>query len=263
VFPETKQVELKHQGHTIYEVPACEQNKVKVAEPLYMNPTSEGQRDMRGVEISDCAPGEGYTILRIYDTAQNVLNPVTESYEDKPIPVGFVGDDLTKIFGTGFAMIAGDTPTPEELAALRKELATKFLRDVQQANDWHSKGEGMKIRRRHRVAAKGIGDEGLPWVRGIQQRVMKDCVACGKGILTKAIVCEHCGTNLVRFYADMKFEPNEAEDPVVYNFFMNRKRAAQAKPKPPSKAEMMAKVNEGLDAMEAERAEKQTVTVDG
>ena len=125
VFPEMKQVELKHQGHTIYEVPACETNKVKIAEPLHMNPTDKGQRDMQGVDVKDCPPGEGYTVLRIYDTAQSVMNPVTESYEEKPIPVGFVGTDLERIFGTGFAMIDGDTPTPDELAGLRKALSAK------------------------------------------------------------------------------------------------------------------------------------------
>jgi len=256
VYPEMKQVQMKHQGHTIYEIPACEPDKIKVAEPIYTNPINDAQREVIGVSVTPCSPGEGYSILHIYDTVQMVKDHLTEQIEPKPIPVDIVAGDLASTFGPGFVAIDGDDPSAENLAAARAELREKFLLEVQQADDWHTRGEGVKIRHRHRLAARSLGDEGRPWVREIQQRIEKPCVACGRDILAKAIVCEHCGTNLVKFYSDMKIEPNETEDPAVYAFFMNRKVAAAKKPPFQPKSERMAEMKAMVAESAAQRAQK-------
>lgn len=267
VYPEERRVEMKHQGHTIYTIPGCDPNKIKIVDPLFSNPINDEQKEMGSVTEIPCSPGDGFVLLHIYDTVQFVKNHLTEQVEPRPIPVDVVGNDIEKVFGAGYLTIDGDQPTPEQLEAVRTSLNDKFLLAVQEANDHHQRGESAKIRHRHRVAAKWTGDESLPWVRAPKQRVQKDCIACGHAIFAQAVVCEHCGTNLVKFYSDMKIKPNETEDPAVYRLYMARKNVARkpdpSKPKPLSamtRTERKELVKERLDEAQTE---KQAATVNG
>jgi hypothetical protein len=136
-------------------------------------------------------------------------------------------------FAPGVDIIRGDTPTLEELSALRESQTAMFQWMILDANGKHLRGESTEITNLHRAAAKELLDKGaerLPWYPKIEYAAVKDCLACGKQIESRAKVCSECKINLVDWY--LKYELDPTGDPVIAEFiYMLEQNKAQRKDK--------------------------------
>ena len=191
------------------------------------------------------APRGSYALLHVYDTQQWVRRPhQTDNVWEMlplPLPARIVADDLVNSwasdtlgarsgFRPGIAVIAGDEPTSQELAALRSTQSALFNWYITDAMGKHIKGEGKEITDIHRLAAKEMLDKGaerLPWFPVVDFEAVKNCPACGKQINQNALRCDHCTTMLPTFYMEFGIVPEG--DPVVADFIARIKaqRAAQ------------------------------------
>ncbi len=174
------------------------------------------------------APRGSYCTLQVYDTQQWIKrpDPNTDSnnweFHPMPIPAQIVGEDLVNTWGgdtlgarsgfkPGIALIAGDDPTPEELASMRKAQNALFNWFINDAQGLHVKGQTNEITDIHRLSAREMLDKGaerLPWIAPIDFAAVKGCPACGKQILDTALRCEHCTTMLPQFYMDFGIVPD-------------------------------------------------------
>lgn len=180
------------------------------------------------------APRGSYATLTVYDTQQWINIPNDRSYkgsiEPRPIPAEIIANDLVATWGNdtvgarsgykpGIGIIAGDVPTPDELAALRSGQNNLFNWLITDANGKHMSGEGVNISDMHRMAAKemlGNGAERLPWFPVIEFALLKECPACGKQTESKAKVCDKCHENIVDWY--LKYNLDTTLDPVIDAF---------------------------------------------
>lgn len=180
------------------------------------------------------APRGSYSALVVYDT-QEWLNRVDPSdgkpnWIPAPIPASVVADSLLTIwarntlgnksgFAPGVGVIRGDTPTNEELKSLRTMQDNLFNWYILDANGKHLKGEATEINEVHRMAALEMlshGAEKLPWYPKMIFTEVKVCLACGKQIETRALVCSECKTNLIDWYIKYGLDVNT--DPAVRDF---------------------------------------------
>lgn len=202
IWPQNLRAQRKHNGLTLYEMPA--------------------------------APRGSYVTYTVYDTQQWINRPRDDRFqgdvEPMPIPARIVAEDLVSTWGgdtlgarsgyrPGIAVIAGEVPTPEELAAIRAGQSNLFNWLITDANGKHMSGEGVLISDMHRMAAKEMLDKGadrLPWFPVVEFSEVKDCPACGKQTETKAKVCDKCQMNLVDWY--LKYNLNLDADPVIKAF---------------------------------------------
>ncbi len=189
------------------------------------------------------APRGSYALCVVYDTQTPVPRPSESKNESRwtfeAIPARIVADNLVSDwasdtlgarsgFRPGIAVIAGDTPTTEELAALRSTQNALFNWFITSAMGLHLKGKGEEITDIHRLAAKEMLDKGaerLPWFPVVDFAAVKDCPACGRQINANALRCDGCTTMLPQFY--MEFDLVPENDQVVADF-IKRIRAQKA-----------------------------------
>ena len=247
VHPSAQRAPRDHQGGAIYEIPGCNTSKIITAHPILLVKATEAEKTRTTTSV-DCPAGEGYSLLRIYDTFQLCKDLTTEPerYESRSIPVENVAECLlSELDGTntliakegvrnGVCLIEGDTPTQEELDKSRSDLDGYLQALVVKANDLSLKGEGHQIRKQHRVAATYLGMEGASWVKSPTRTVTKPCVFCGEHIEMNALGCKHCSTNIPEFYlknqSRITIDPNVEGDRVVA--FFEQMRVQRGKPKP-------------------------------
>lgn len=215
VYPIAKTATMKHIGSTTYVMPAADRNKIRIAHPKWACPVFDFQRDLAPLAEKDCQKGEGYSLLRIFDTYQAVRDPATDRQEDKPIMVEFVQQDLLRQWvsqsfgsnlgasGPGIIAIAGTVPTQEELDRARAMQHEFFTALVMVARDMKANGKSKEINNRHRMAGEFLGLTAATdsWLTTIKQSAMKICGATGKEIPMETIVSD--GVNLIKFYQEM------------------------------------------------------------
>lgn len=195
-----------------------------------------GRRKHNGITYYHlpAAPRGSYATLTVYDTQQWINMPNERSYqgsiEPRPLQARVVANCLVSEWGgdtigarsgfkPGIFIIAGDVPTAEELAVARASQSNLFNWLITDGNGKHMSGEGVNISDMHRMAAKHQLDRGadrLPWFHVYDFAEVKDCVACGRQIIAKAIRCEHCTTMLPDFYESYGLDV--AADPAVADF---------------------------------------------
>jgi hypothetical protein len=233
VCPLARHKEEKHHGVTLYSIPECESDKIIVREPMVQG------KPLTDDVVTDVKKGEGYILLRVYDTMQLVRDFMSD--EDRnvpmPIPAEIAAQSLVDIwtsgalgqasgYGPGIMLIIGETPTAEELEYVRDRQYNYDLALISDADQRWAQGDLRNITDSHRRAARSRGVE-REWVKQIKRnQTLKDCGACGREILQSAIVCQHCHMNLVKFYEEMGIEPDAMKDPAVANLIAQRKGAA-------------------------------------
>ncbi len=186
------------------------------------------------------APRGSYAKLVVYDT-QEWMNRVSEStgkpdWIPAPIPAIEVARSLVQAwarntlgnksgFAPGVCIIEGEVPTDKELAELRSSQTNLFQWYILDGSAKHQRGEHTEITDVHRLAARELLDKGaerLPWFPRIVFAEVKDCLACGKQIESRAKVCPDCSTNLVDWYVKYNLDattyPLPNGDPVIAAF---------------------------------------------
>lgn len=192
----------------------------------------------------EAAPRGSYSTLTVYDTQQWCQS--TDAGEGRhqmvplPIPVRIVAEDLVATwagdtlgkrsgFKPGIGIIAGEIPTPQELAHLRNQQSALFNWYITSAMGLHMKGQGNEITDIHRLAAREMLDKGaerLPWFPVTDFEAVKRCVACDKQISATALRCDHCHQPLADWY--LKYDLDATEDPVVQAFIDRIKSRTKA-----------------------------------
>lgn len=89
---------------------------------------------------------------------------------------------------------------------------------IRQANDMFGKNKSEFITNGfHRALAVWLmGEEGaraIPWYNAQAINELKACIACSRSINATAKVCEHCGTDLVKYF--IEYNLDDSADPIV------------------------------------------------
>lgn len=235
VYPLARQEEQKHNGFTLYSLPAAEKSLIVIRQPfVYGHPVMDDV-------VTEVPTGEGYSLLHVYDTHQYVRDLYSD--EERTIPLGIGADVVAQAlvdiwgrsgwgakagFGPGVCVIENDTPTTAELERERSRTHAYLLWLISDADDRWTLGEAKNITDEHRRAAKWVGVD-REWCKIIKaNQTVKQCPACARDILGEALVCQHCHVNLVKFYEEMEIDPDPNKDAVVYNAVMRRRRPAVA-----------------------------------
>lgn len=197
---------------------------------LYRRIRHNGMTDYR----IPASPRGSYSALVVYDTQEWINRPDPSdgkpSWLPAPIPAGVVADSLLRIwarntlgnksgYAPGVMIVKGDEPEPHELKSLRTMQDNLFNWYILDANGKHIRGESTEINEIHRMAASEMlakGAEKLPWFPQMTFTEVKDCLACGKQIETRALVCSECKTNLIDWYVKYGLDVNA--DPAVRDF---------------------------------------------
>ena len=189
---------------------------------MYARMTHAGITDYR------LKPAErgSYSGLVVYDTYQWISQPNQTDgkpmWMQAPIPAQIVAEALVKqwarsLLGNksghrpGIDIVSGDDPTPSELDHLRNTQTSLFRWYIQDANGKHLRGEHTEINELHRTGAFNLlesGAEKLPWYPKLTFTEVKPCLACGKNIESRALVCPECRTNLVEWYVNWGLDPS-------------------------------------------------------
>ncbi len=237
IYPLDLEFRVWHNGLFTYCHPAAKKDAVIVRtyNPNRMSTTEPGSVPASEPMFTDteapCEVNGGYTLIRVYDTFtwHRDYSQDKEIMIPKQVLALDVARELRRAWGLdvvegnggmgpGLMVIAGDTPTANELAAVRLR-QTQYARTlINSASTMFAKGEVKNISDLHRSMATWMGVNNLPWIVKMEQVEMKSCVACGETIRSKALKCKECGAELPKFYAEHGILPDALEDPFVFAF---------------------------------------------
>jgi hypothetical protein len=181
--------------------------------------------------VMPAAPKDGYTTLVVEDGQEWIMNWEIRELRPAPHSATSIANSLVHLwtsgtlgadsgFKPGIMLCAGDTPTEEELAHLREQQTRFFRALIDDGHAMFNRQEFKNISDLHRAAARWMGVR-VPWLVQLEQAQEKKCAACGENILTTALVCKHCNTNLVNFFREMNL-PVE-RDPFIADFIASLK----------------------------------------
>jgi hypothetical protein len=250
VFPIALEQLRRHNGVVTYCHPAVSKDKiiVRTYNPEVLSNTYH-VREGEPLYVDDERPAEvntGYALLRFPDTfawARDYTQD-KEVYIPHPIPCSLVASCLCQSWasdavqsdgsaGPGIMVIADDKPTPAELEQVRERQTVYFRRLINDAHTMYSKGNVKDISDLHRVGAKWMGANNLPWLPKIEQVEMKLCVGCGNEIRKVALRCEKCQLDLPDYYLKWGLTPDRMDDPTVYELVSRILASRNKKPLPP------------------------------
>ncbi len=254
VYPLDLEFRVWHNGLFLYNHPAAKKDVVieRTYNPNRMSTTEPGKVPASEPMFTDvetpCEMNAGYSLIKVYDTFtwHRDYSQDKEVQIARPIEALTVARELYRAWGLdvvegnggmgpGLLVIAGDKPTADELASVRRRQSEYFRKLIDSASMMFAKGEVKNISDLHRAGARWMGANNLPWVLKLEQVEMKSCKACGETIRTQALVCKECNTNLPKFYESLNILPDPLEDPVVFAF-MDKSTAKPVTPKFPTKA---------------------------
>lgn len=178
IFPKEQSLELKHQGITRYVLPAASKDKPVT---LTVNDTYAWLRNWSVDE---------FTLYQAPISAQTVAENLVHSWG-----ASMVGSNQG--FGPGIIIIAGTTPTEDELEAVRIRQEEFFNFLINTADDYEQRGERHLITDIHRAAAEWMGVQGRSWAKAIREKRYIPCPECQEDILEGARKCKHCQSVLV------------------------------------------------------------------
>jgi hypothetical protein len=177
------------------------------------------------------APRGSYALLDVYD-AFSLQRDLTETEGERHVPriktAIQIATDLVSLWaentlgagsggGAGVTILAGSTPTDQELSNLNAHQLRFADYMIQQGNDFYQARKLTEIRAVHRdMLYWKFGDrpKGYPWYVSSTVANTKPCIACREDMDMEALVCATCRTNLVQFYLDLGILP-PADDPTV------------------------------------------------
>ena len=213
--------------------------------------------------VLEAAPRDGYSLLKVEDGA--VHQPDFSSGDDRPpgrihvpqtgteIALGLVDKwtghgmigagqiDIALLPNEAIARFDADmrpVPSEEFLERLRKAQEPRAAAWVDKASDYHrTPGKSGGITEHMRDACRWLHGEAanrFDWMHAATMEANKKCVACGREILKAALACEHCQTNIPKFYMEAGYTLEEVReiDPAagVAVTRINLKRSASIKP---------------------------------
>jgi hypothetical protein len=181
-------------------------DKLKTSRP-YRTGKNGGYRT--SYEMLACGPDE-YKLLVVEDAEELIYvgekrNLPTPVYADMIDGIPGIAHDIAGkwqstgiaegVGGPGVMVIAGDTPTEEELASLRSRQAMWCRALIDQAEaDWSSKNF-HRVGPLHRKAARWMGELNYEWVRkeNAPRISLKPCRFCRTEVDSTALICPACG----------------------------------------------------------------------
>ena len=190
-------------------------------------------------EFTPCAKDEGYAVYQLHDTFcwGRDWSQDKEIYRKDPVDAQSVCNDFVSVYSggllgadkglrPGILAIAGEEPTPEELAQVRAMQTAffQYLHDDAVAK-W-ADGKTVEITSLHRAACKWLGRMDHEFMKKAEQRSMKECPACSESMPYNANRCRSCSTDLDIFYESRGILPDEKEDPFVRKLIERKKQAA-------------------------------------
>lgn len=205
-------------------------------------------------------PKGSYALLRVYDTYTMTrdLSRAAGAEDDNdgnaqmqsPVHCDGVAADLIRVWAQdapgnasgarpGVMVIAGDQPTQLELNQLDETQTTYFRWLVMKADEYWITGKREYITDDHRRALRWLGSEDRDWYKKIHAVLLKRCPACAEEINQMATVCKYCQGNLIKFYRDAGYKPEDVTadlDAGVYAFYQEQSRRVSA-----NNAELRAK----------------------
>lgn len=139
------------------------------------------------------------------ETAENIAADLVNEWGSVGSPGGA---------GPGVAVIAGDTPTPKEIAALRAKLAAWYQENRAAASEaWASnKRKLVMVNPVYKRASKYLGFDKDPWMLEMDEATLKavtKCPSCRMDVPDDAITCSHCGA-VVNIEAWAAYEAKKA-----------------------------------------------------
>lgn len=183
IFPKEQFLELKHQGITRYVLPAASKDNPVT---LKVNDTFAWNRNWGVDEVVFFQQPVSAQVV-----AENLVHVWAAS---------MVGSKQG--FGPGIMIIAGDTPTEEELETVRNRQEEFFNFLINTADDYEQKGERHMITDVHRKAAEWMGVQGRSWAKAMREKRYIPCPECQEDILEGARKCKHCQSVLVQSYIE-------------------------------------------------------------
>jgi hypothetical protein len=247
VYPIAVEHYARHNGLITYQHPAAKRDAIIVREynPERMSTSNPGRvpatEPLFRDHESPCEVNQGHTLIRLYDTftwsrdftqdgERFIPHPLSALEVARTLVTAWASDVVegNGNMGPGVTVIAGDVPTAEELAEVRRRQTAYALALINSATVMYAKQEVKNISDLHRSMALWLGANNLPWVPKIEQVELKACRACGEQIRAQALVCKECGVDLVDFYVKHDLIPEKLEDPAAFAFLENRITAKKA-----------------------------------
>lgn len=158
-------------------------------------------------QLAACPKGTPPQLIEVRDCFQVTNDPMQRDKQDSTlITWEQVVDDLLTHWartpigapagcGPGIGLIAGHTPTQQEIEALieRQTVLFDYLfhegQRLSQEHDWRN------ITRHHRMAAEWLDLE-QPWARDLKKAATVPCPACTVPIAQTAYICPFCHTTI-------------------------------------------------------------------
>ena len=177
------------------------------------------------------APKGKFSTLRVTGASDIGADWMTDPVQPiaRPVTADAIAEDLAKRFvnsayrgsttmGPGVWVAPQPNPTDAEILASpemknAQERQEAYFRDLIQTGDvLHDKRQ--PVPKECRIAAAWMGTEDRPWAKEITEKRNKTCPACSEPILTTAVKCRHCQTDLIDFA--LKYGVDRAADPFVW-----------------------------------------------
>lgn len=244
VYPRTSLERTRHNGPTEYLLPAADRDKIIT---VTMNPDRMFNRfdpDTAMYQVTEKAakPGRGYTELVVCDTCTWIRDPQREGDSRAgaqlirmPISAEECAQSLVEVFNAGRpTMREGGSrgialrtsePLDDQLNYLYAELTTLARTMVQDGDAFFQNREWKSILPIHRDLCKWLGVV-REWSTPMERQIMKTCKACGREILSQALVCQHCGVHIIEFA--QRYGMDLSDDPVASNVLAGMAKAPKA-----------------------------------
>ncbi len=188
-------------------------------------------------QLPVATPDHPVIVLPIEDCFQNVYMGQDVGVRAELISALEIATDLARAwsgstvgtesgFGPGVGVIEGPAPDQEWLAGQRARQNGYFQLLIQRGNDAERKVRPDLISREMRLAAKIMGKEDLPWVKGAAEQLADkiNCPICTTKIPRAAIFCPHCTKQIAPLPAHLDFsagnthaQPGRIADVVTAN----------------------------------------------
>ena len=158
----------------------------------YRIPAAKTQTDIAALEVRG-GLSRGESAGELMDI------PVWADQIAKDIVGEFGGAVMGQASGTGpgIWISTSQVPKAEDVAEARERQRAYFTFLAEDAHQNYQKGDVRNIGEDHRMAAKWLGMEQVPWIdKVLEQRALKECPHCYSKIDARSTVCAVCSRDI-------------------------------------------------------------------